>query len=369
NKVSVAGIDSDMAKRVGAKNELDHGAMVPLYFLDKAGVRCQLVQVTMGLLPRTELYAFGVAVQQAARLLDKRVVMVASGDLSHRLTSDAPAGYSPEGQQFDLFLKQAVEAGQFEAILAVDEVLADRAGECGLRPIIMLLGCLDGFDVEARVLSYEGPFGVGYMVAGLEPQGLNPERELLKQLHADEELEMKGRRHNESQLVKLARETLEYYVRTGRMPDRSAIKLEESVNQKLPMQAGVFVSLKKHGQLRGCIGTTAPTQPDLVEEIRHNAVSAGTNDPRFWPVEEEELEQLVYSVDVLSEAEPISGPDQLDIMKYGVIVRSGRKSGLLLPNLEGVDTIEEQVNIAKQKAGIQPGEDYSLERFEVVRYY
>ena len=104
--------------------------------------------------------------------------------------------------------------------------------------------------------------------------------------------------------------------------------------------------------------------------ILENAVSAATRDPRFPPVQPEELERLVYSVDVLSEAEEISSEQELDVKRYGVIVSRGYKRGLLLPNLEGVDTVRQQIDIAKRKAGIpEEAEDIRLERFEVVRHF
>jgi AmmeMemoRadiSam system protein A len=129
----------------------------------------------------------------------------------------------------------------------------------------------------------------------------------------------------------------------------------------------VFVSIKKHGRLRGCIGTTEPTQPNIAREITANAVSAGTRDPRFDPISAVELPELVYSVDILSPAEP-AVRDELDVYCYGVIVSSGRKRGLLLPNLDGVNTVDEQLAIACEKAGIGRDESYTIERFEVVRY-
>jgi len=128
------------------------------------------------------------------------------------------------------------------------------------------------------------------------------------------------------------------------------------------------VSLKKHGQLRGCIGTIEPRHENIIEETVNNAVSAGHHDSRFSPVRQDELDDLDISVDVLRPPEPVKGKEDLDPQRYGVIVRSGYRSGLLLPNLEGVNTVEEQIGIAMQKAGISPGEKYDLERFEVVRY-
>jgi AmmeMemoRadiSam system protein A len=136
----------------------------------------------------------------------------------------------------------------------------------------------------------------------------------------------------------------------------------------LRQRAGAFVSLKKHGQLRGCIGTTGPTTPSVVTEIIQNAISAATRDPRFNPVQTYELKDLTISVDILSPAEPVTDKSQLDPRIYGVIVRRHGCTGLLLPDLEGVETVEEQLEIACRKAGIDPSQHYTIERFRVIRY-
>ncbi|HEX3047831.1 MAG TPA: AmmeMemoRadiSam system protein A, partial [Bacillota bacterium] len=140
------------------------------------------------------------------------------------------------------------------------------------------------------------------------------------------------------------------------------------LDQFQAQQAGTFVSIKKHGELRGCIGTTEPTQGNVIGEVRENAISAATKDPRFDPITEDELADLVYNVDLLKPPEPIISSSELDPLKYGVIVSKGYRRGLLLPNLEGVETVEQQISIAKQKAGIGTAESVDLERFEVVRY-
>jgi AmmeMemoRadiSam system protein A len=184
---------------------------------------------------------------------------------------------------------------------------------------------------------------------------------------------MTERKAAEDPLVKLARLALETYVRTGErlgekdVPAALRAKLEAAAPKGA---AGCFVSLKKDGELRGCIGTILPTKPTLRQEVLSNAVAAGAHDPRFSPVSEDELPELVYDVDVLSKPEPIRGPGQLDTKRYGVIVstRDGRR-GLLLPDLDGVDTIEQQVRIAARKGGIDlDRDDWQLERFEVVRH-
>ena len=169
----------------------------------------------------------------------------------------------------------------------------------------------------------------------------------------------------ESAYVRLAGETIENYIKQGKIINPPLGLPEEMINQK----AGVFVSLKKNGNLRGCIGTFMPTQENIAQEIIKNAISAAVDDPRFSPVNVSELEDLSISVDVLSAPEEVKDISQLDPKKYGVIVSSGYKKGLLLPDLEGVDTVEYQIDIAKGKAGIYPGEKVKLYRFEVKRYF
>lgn len=161
--------------------------------------------------------------------------------------------------------------------------------------------------------------------------------------------------------TKLAKEALETYIKTGK-----TLYLTD-IPEDMEKRAAVFVSLKKDGRLRGCIGSLEPTTDSVAEEIINYAICAGTRDPRFLPVEEGELDKLVYSVDVLSEPEP-AGAEGLDPKVYGVIVSDGFRRGVLLPDLEGVDTVEEQIKIALSKAGINPGSPYKIERFTVTRH-
>ena len=163
-------------------------------------------------------------------------------------------------------------------------------------------------------------------------------------------------------LARLAKETVESYVRERKLPNPTELTPE------MREKAGVFVSIKKHGALRGCIGTFEPTRPNVAEEIISNAVSSSTRDPRFPPVTAHELPHLTYSVDVLTNPEPVETTEQLEPKQYGVIVESSRRHGLLLPDLEGVDTVEQQIQICRQKAGIFPDEPVKLYRFEVRRY-
>jgi AmmeMemoRadiSam system protein A len=164
-------------------------------------------------------------------------------------------------------------------------------------------------------------------------------------------------------LVELAKRAVEEYVRNRRFLAKPG-----TLTAEMKEQLGVFVSLKKHGQLRGCIGTFMPVCDNVAEEIIRNAVSAATEDPRFSPVTEAELDQVTYSVDILSPPEKAAGMQDLDPKRYGVIVASHGRRGLLLPDLEGVDTVEDQIRIAKMKAGIGMSEDAEIYRFEVRRY-
>lgn len=171
--------------------------------------------------------------------------------------------------------------------------------------------------------------------------------------------------------VIIATAAIEKYVRTSRKLTADEMKgrvSEETLVGLIGCQAGAFVSMHKEGALRGCIGTTGPTSDNLFEEIVHSAISACSSDPRFYPVREEELSELEIKVDRLYPAEPISELTELDVVKYGVIVEKGFKRGLLLPNLDGVDTIKAQVTIALQKAGLTSMEGVTCYRFEVERH-
>lgn len=357
-------VDGDTSRKYRIHRELDHGALVPLYFVNREFKDFKLVHISIAGIPFEDLYRFGMCISKAVEETDKNVVFLASGDLSHRLSKNAPYGFSADGPKFDKFLVESIKNGDIHKLFELDESFCESAGECGLRSFLMMFGAFEGYDLKPEVFSYEGPFGVGYSVARFEPAGKNPEREILKKVEDRNIRRVEELRSNEDPYVALARKALETYVREGKI-----LKVSGGLpDEMLEKRAGTFVSLKKGGRLRGCIGTTGPTRRNIAEEIISNAISAGTRDPRFDPVEPEELDKIAYSVDILKEAEPVNSIEELDVIKYGVIVRSGMRSGLLLPNLEGVDTPEKQVSIALQKAGISPNEKYSMERFEVVRH-
>jgi len=346
------------------EKSLDHGTMVPLYFVNQYCTNYKLVRISLSGLSSLTHYRFGKCIAKIANESDKRYVLIASGDLSHKLKEEGPYGYAKEGEMFDLEITQAISQGDFMHLLNISETFSEAAAECGLRSFIIMAGALDGKAVQSELLSYEGPFGVGYGVAAFTITGEDENRHFDEIFEQEKRKEMEETKGKEDAYVTLARQSLEYYVKENKRLKRP----EGLLPELLDIQAGVFVSLKKDGRLRGCVGTISPTTESIADEIIQNAVSAAVQDTRFEPVQEEELPWLVYDVDVLSESEPIKTIKELDIKRYGVIVLYKGKRGLLLPNLEGVDTPEQQVSIALQKANISPDKNYTMERFEVVRH-
>lgn len=353
------------AGTLGEKNpHLDHGTMVPLYFINQYYQDYKLVRMGLSGLSNTEHYKLGKCVAKTADRLDRRIVFVASGDLSHKIKEEGPYGFAKEGPEFDKEVVQAMEEGDFLKFMEFTPDFCEAAAECGLKSFIIMAGALSGRTVESDFLSYEGPFGVGYALCEFRITGESEQRDFGR-IFTEKQRELARKQQElEDPYVHLARQALEYYLKTGKYMPLPKGLLPEMTDRK----AGVFVSLKKHGSLRGCIGTISPVTGSIAKEILRNAVSSGVEDPRFPPVTEEELTELIYSVDVLGEPEPISSMAELDVIRYGVIVSAGRKRGLLLPNLENVNTVEEQVAIARKKAGIYDNEPVKLERFEVVRH-
>lgn len=360
--------------------DLDHGVLVPMSFLDPRG-RWPLVELSLSYLPYETHRQVGVTLAEVADELGRRVAFVASGDCSHRLTRDASAGYSPRAADLDATLVAHVERGDLSGLMHLDPDLVEEGGECGLRSFIALGGFV-GEGSPTRLLAYEGPWGVGYMtaVAGIDAVRIIEEADTRTPPVAGSADEADGAGQTpqwgrkggaagpaESEIVRLARSTINAFVREGRVLDPDPL-----ADPSLPKRAGAFVSLHSglcsdEEQLRGCIGTILPTCDTLAEEVVHNAIQAATQDPRFPPVEVGELDDLDIKVDVLHQPESCS-VDDLDPRTYGVIVTSGWHRGLLLPDLEGVDDVETQVAIATRKAGIAPGERCSYERFKVDRY-
>ncbi len=243
----------------------------------------------------------------------------------------------------------------------MDAGLDEAAGECGLRSFIALGGFAGDDPVPTRVLAYEAPWGVGYLTALVGGAALAAaDGGAWPGAQSGRKGGMAG--SDDSEIVKLARRAIAAYVEDG-----TVIEPEPLSGAEYPARAGAFVSLHREGDLRGCIGTIAPTAETLADEVVHNAIEAATRDPRFPSLHEIELADLDIKVDVLHAPEACELED-LDPANYGVIVSSGWRRGLLLPDLEGVDDVATQVGIAMRKGGIAPSESCDIERFKVDRY-
>ena len=352
--------------------ELDHGTMVPLYFIRQKYPESKIVRIGLSGLPLSDHYRMGMLIKRAAEKLDRRVVYVASGDLSHKLQTYGPYGFAHEGPQYDQRIMETCGAAAFDELFDFTEEFREKAAECGHGSFVMMAGALDGMALQTKMLSHQDVTGVGYGICTFQVIGEDPERRFLQKREQEEAMEAQQKRSKEDVYVRLARVSLETYITKHKELSLSEaadeIGEETLPDELMTRQAGAFVSIHKGGNLRGCIGTFLPTTENVGTEILQNAISASTRDPRFRPITEEELPLLEISVDVLGAPEKIDSIKELDPKKYGVIVTKGFRRGLLLPDLEGVDTAEQQVAIAKQKAGIAAQEEVSLQRFEVVRH-
>lgn len=346
-------------------SSLDHGTMVPLWFIRSRYKGGKIVRIGLSGLPLTDHYKLGMLIRRAAENTGRRVVMVASGDLSHKLQDYGPYGYVPEGPEYDERIMDVMGRGAFGELFDFDSAFCDKAAECGHRSFVIMAGAFDGIAVKAERLCHQDITGVGYGICTFYPEGADESRHFLQLRLAAVEAELNAKRAESDEYVRLAREAVEAYVL-----GRREIEVPEGLpDEMISKRAGTFVSIHKHGELRGCIGTIAPTRRSVAEEIIGNAASACSRDPRFPPVKPVELPWLEISVDVLGEPENIASEDQLDVKRYGVIVSYGNRRGLLLPDLDGVDTPEQQVDIAMRKGGIRKSEKYRLQRFEVIRHY
>ena len=361
----------------GRMQPLDHGTMVPLYYLEKEYPADSFDCILIGgsALPRGTLLEFGSCIADVCAADGAKCVLLVSGDLSHKLEATGPYGFDPAGPVFDKQFVDVVSNGDPLEFSRIDPQVCEDAAECGLSGFIMMAGALqraqeiDGARFTSELISHEGPFGVGYGVAAFERNGAEAEsaagrngEEATPSKKADCEGDAEG-----DPLVSLARQTIRDYVTSGEIPEAA-----RPLPADLPKRAGCFVSIHaaSTGDLRGCIGTISPVQDTLASEVVANAISASTRDPRFLPIGPDELDDLDINVDVLYPPEP-STLKEMDPERYGIIVEQGWKRGLLLPDLDGVDTVADQYRIACMKAGIDPDtppDEVDIQRFEVERH-
>jgi AmmeMemoRadiSam system protein A len=323
-----------------AGRALDHGSMVPLFFVHEAGYRGRIV-VTSLPYPGTELEAaFGHALRTAACESGQRWAVLASGDMSHRLTRDAPAGFAPRAREFDRGFARALRHGDLRSAITADPDLLELAAEDVVQSTAVAAAAVQYRAHGTHVFAYEAPFGVGYLEALLFSQ--NAER------HEGAPPDM---------LVDVALQAIACALRSEPYtPPALAPPWSEA--------RAVFVTLRSpSGELRGCIGRTEPRLATLSEEVADCAISAASRDARMPSVRSEELASLTVEVSVLSDAEPVDDTATLDPSRYGVVVEQGPLRGVLLPDVEGVTRPAQQIQIALRKAGIAPDSHYKVFRF------
>ncbi|HEX74626.1 MAG TPA: MEMO1 family protein [Dehalococcoidia bacterium] len=338
-------IDSELGKSIlatssylqedYAAHQYEHSIEVQIPFLQYFKPDIKLVPIILAYSSGAVYKEIGREIAKAIKDLNKEVVIIASSDMTH---------YEPQesAQRKDM---QAIEAildlNEDELLRRIDEL---DISMCGYAPTVSLISAAKELGAtSAELVKYQtsgdttGDYSAVVGYAGI----------IIKEMSA---------------VVKLAKKTIETYVKEGKTPQ------PEELTPEMRGRTGVFVSIHKFGALRGCIGTIEPNEKNVAEEIIKNAISSATRDPRFPPIAPTELKDLDYSVDVLTTPEPIDRQDQLDPKKYGVIVEAGMRRGLLLPDLEGVDSVDYQIDICRQKGDIAPDEPIKLYRFEVKRY-
>ena len=347
---------------------LDHGTTVPLYYIQPELKKdCKFVRVSTSGFSLYKHYLFGKCIQEACNELNRRVVVIASGDSSHRLKEDGPLGYSKDAATFDSVLATAFDKANFLGFFAFTPQEIENAVECILRSSVIMAGTLNGKNTENDFLCHESPYGIGmcvccYKVTNPDSNDISDVREFDKILV---EKIKEGLESNEitDSYVKLAKKAVETFVLKGRTITTDEIKDEIDADM-LENKRGVFVTIKIGKLTRGCMGTFTSTTPNVAEEIIFNAVQACTNDPRFIPIELEELDSLSYNVDILGDFEHITNLNQINPRKHGMFVSYGQKTGIILPNIEDVNTSEQQLKIVLERSGISSSDKYNMYRFK-----
>ena len=335
--------------------ELDHGAIVPLWHLADAGWRGPTVLIGLNYPGEPGLAELGEAIGAAARRAGRRAAVVASGDMSHRLQPGAPAGFHPRAKEFDCAFIECLRVGDYRKLLKFDPKLQDLAAEDAVDSTLVATAAVNWNAVGHEVLSYEGPFGVGYGIAILH-----------QSLPASASASTSESNVTEigKALSQVARSSLEAAFRgDSEEPD---IPTEGILGER----HGVFVTLRgPRRKLRGCVGTLTPRFVNTADETWHVARDAAFQDARFAPVGAHELKQLRFDVSVVLPLEEVASPAELDPRRYGVVVATeDGRCGVLLPDVKGVDTVEQQLAIARRKGDIDEFEPVRIQKFAVKKF-
>ena len=337
-------------------HQLDHGALVPLWFLAEAGWTGPTVVLSLDSSDDGGLTFLGEAIAAAANELSRRIALVASGDMSHRLTAGAPCGFHPRAHEFDETFGHLVRAGNYREIQQINSELRELAAEDAVDSTLIAAAAVGWQSAGHRWLNYEGPFGVGYGVAILFAENAEASRNKAKVAAADP--------RDGDALPGVARLSVAAALRGS--PELAPAATGEYVSSA----RGVFVTVcRRNGKLRGCVGTIVPVCANLVAETWRNARLAATQDNRFPPVTADELADLRFEVSVLHASEAVASEDELDPRRYGVIVATGDgRRGLLLPGIESIKSRAQQLRIARKKGWIEPDEPVTIQRFQVDHF-
>ncbi|MDN5299899.1 MAG: hypothetical protein PWP51_2452 [Clostridiales bacterium] len=359
---------------------LDHGVLVPLYFITQYYRNFKLVCLSDADFSPIELIESGKLLREAADRIGRKVLVIASGDLSHTLSDQGPYQYKPASAIVDNAVCEAIETSGIEHLGALSPETVVEAAICGLGSLWLLLGIYEDIAYQSKCLSYQGPFGVGYAVAEFEDaDGTGAQR--ARVVEAQIKARIRTARNQMSPIATYALRILKARLQ-DRMPPRIAItekaysinnskyEIDEVLQKQLMTKtADVFVSIKSDGALRGCIGSVGSEETaPLYEKIAYYVAQAAFHDSRFDPIEMTEYEMLTVSVDILSPLEMVKSAEALDPFNYGVCVTDGVNSGVLLPAIEGVDSTVEQMRIAAHKGGFTVEEVKRIYRFTVDRY-
>ncbi len=361
NKIPTVRINKNSAKVYGASVEIDHGTMVPLYFINQKYKTFNIVNITYGSLTKLELYRFGMIIKKAVQDSKTNTVLIASGDFSHCLNSDETSSYDEGQENLDKVLIKLLENGEVTEIFNIDNSVRGSENACGLKSCYIMLGALSEYNIRGKLLSYEAPFGGGYGVMMIERE--EKASNIVDQVYKTLEEAYERKQNHDNPFIRLARQAIAYYHENSEYMMIPDYVTEDMLNSR----QGVFVSIKKQGKLRGCIGTINPTTDNVASEIIKNSVYAAFEDPRFMPVKKDEMAEVIITVDLLTKPEQTI-KESLDIKRYGIVVRSGEKSGIILPNIKDIESVDEQIDVAMRKAGILDDEEYKIYRFEVIRH-
>jgi AmmeMemoRadiSam system protein A len=337
--------------------EQDHGAVVPLWHLADAGWRGPTVLIGLNYPGEPGLVELGEAIAAAVRRASRPVALVASGDMSHRLQPGAPAGFHPRAKEFDGAFIDCLRAGDYRKLLDFDSGLSDLAAEDALDSTLVAASAVNWNAAGHEVLSYEGPFGVGYGVAIL---------------HQSQPESASARSHETGKDEGDVTETGKALSQVARRSVETALrgdvgKLDMPLEGILGERHGVFVTIRgPREELRGCVGTLTPHFGNTAEETWHVARDAAFRDGRFAPVDAHELEQLRFEVSVVLPMQEVASTAELDPRRYGVVLATGDgRRGILLPDVKGIETVEQQLEAARRKGGIGELEPVRIHRFAV----